>query len=49
MPLLPVYAYELGKGPVPAGAPVDFTSLEIVFILGAVIVGLGTALFIWTH
>ncbi len=36
-------------GPLLAGALIDFASFGTVFIMGAIIVGAGTALFVWGH
>ena len=36
-------------GPLLAGALIGFTSFGTVFILGAIILGVGTAVFIWSH
>jgi MFS family permease len=36
-------------GPLLAGALIGFTSFGTVFILGAIILGVGTAVFIWCH
>lgn len=36
-------------GPLLAGALLGFTSFGTVFILGAIILGVGTAVFIWSH